>query len=59
MIGPLGLGPIVWRAIVFRHYGYHTDGPPFTRAHLAKIESHRCPASREYYARIDSIKLDV
>jgi hypothetical protein len=51
----LGAGPIVWRAIVQKRYGYRTEGPPFTRAHLATIEPHRCPASRDYYRAIDKI----
>jgi len=53
----LGVGPILWRQVVNRHYPGRNlgDSPPFTRAHLETIEAHRCPASREYYAWIDNI----
>jgi hypothetical protein len=51
----LGAGPIIFRALVLKRYKYRTNGAPFTRAHLATIEPHRCPASREYYRLIDKI----
>lgn len=53
----LGAGPIIWRQTVEKHYpgrGLGSSGP-FTRAHLETLEPHRCPASREYYRRIDKI----